>query len=593
MTRGIIVSHKGEHCGVYQFGRNLFEALQYSDEISWSYNECASLDELKKVILEKNPDVILFNHHPYTMPWLAGAPIRELSPAPLFGLLHQVSQEIADKAEVFPFDFLICLDPTLVARNPRIIRAQRFLPVNPVTPAVDPEVFTIGSFGFATHGKGFDRLCAIVNSEFEQAKIRINMPYHDDPSIIPDVMMKAVIDNCRAQITKPGIELDITHHFWNNDDIVRFLSQNTMNAFLYEDSPALGISSCVDFALASGRPFALTRTSMFRNLFHVNPSIFIEDRKLRDIAFGDTSMLEPIRAEMLPETAAKEWTASILAAMESTRMSHSTPDARGYNKILDDRSRLAYSEALKDLEQYAPEMLARKIERANIQQAFGLDVCKRLLADKPNARILAAGSFEDTTVEALRGMGYRIEEVDPNINGMTLRDFYLSREAHLGSYDLVVSISVLEHVANDEEFVRMISEFLRPDGLAVLTVDFADAWKDGDNKPIVDYRLYTTHDIVNRLMPAIGDCVLVDPPRWSEGIEDFEYEGSRYGFAGFVFRKLDEGSVRRAGITPVWRELMADLIKNEKSKKSRADKMTTIRPMSAIRPISAIKRWFS
>lgn len=586
MTRGLIVSHKGEHCGVFQFGRNLFETLSRSKEIAWSYCECSSFDELKAVVAKMGPDAILFNHHPYTMPWLAGAPVRELGNAPLFGLLHQVSQEIADAADPAPFDFLICLDPTLVARNPRILRAPRFLPVNPATPPAPPEIFTVGSFGFATPTKGFDRLCAMVNAEFDRARIRINMPVHDDPSLLPDTMMKAVVDKCRAAITKPGVELEITHHFWSNADIVKFLGENTINAFLYEDSPSTGISSCVDFALASGRPFALTRTSMFRNLFHLNPSVFIEDRKLADIAAGDTRMLDAARAEALPEAAAKEWNLSILEAIGSTKAARMTPDGRGYNKILDDRSRAAYTEALADLARYAPEMIARKIERANIQQAFGLDVCKRFLADHPNARILAAGSFEDTAVESLRNMGYRIDEIDPNVNGMTLQDFYVSPKAQLGSYDLVVSVSVLEHVADDEQFVRIISEFLRPGGLAVLTVDFAEKWKPGANKPIVDFRLYTTRDICDRLMPAIGDCVLVDPPRWAEGVEDFEYEGSQYGFAGFVFRKLDAASVRRANVTPVWREMLADAQRGGK-KAAAADKMTTIRPMSAI------KRWFS
>ncbi len=127
MLAGLIVSHKGEHCGVYQYGRNLYDVLTKDQTINWSYVECAGFEELKTAVYDAKPDVILFNHHPSTMNWLTTAPTTELG-ATLFGLLHQVTQEIADRASVAPFDFLICLDPTLVPRNPALLRAPRFLP---------------------------------------------------------------------------------------------------------------------------------------------------------------------------------------------------------------------------------------------------------------------------------------------------------------------------------------------------------------------------------------------------------------------------------------------------------------------------------
>jgi SAM-dependent methyltransferase len=575
MTIGLLVSHKGDHCGVYQFGRNLFEALSEDKAIDWSYCECSSFEEVNAAFDRMTPDAIIFNHHPYTMPWLAAAPLRQLESIH-FGLLHQVSQDIADGAKSDPFDYLICLDPTLAPRNPKTLRAPRFLPAPPASAPQPPNIFTVGSFGFGAPNKGFDRLCSLVNDQFDRAIIRLNLPRHDDPKIIPEEMLAAVVEKCRRAVTKPGVQLDITHNFFTNSQIIEFLASNTVNAFLYDDSPSTGISSCVDFALASGRPFALTRSSMFRNLFHLNPSPFIEDRTLADIAAGDTSNLVAVRAALAPEKAASEWNATILQAVASKRASRSTPDRRGFNKILDDRSRIAYQEALDDLAKFAPEMIARKIERANIQQAFGLDTARRFLAQCPNARILAAGSFEDTAVATLRAQGYRIDEIDPNVNGMTLQDFYISTKAQLGSYDLVLSISVLEHVADDVQFLRIISEFLRPGGLAVLTVDFAEDWRPGKHKPEVDHRLYTTRDICERLMPAIGDCVLVDPPRWSEGVEDFEYEGSQYGFAGFVFRKLDADSVRLAAMKPVWRDLLAEASSGGR-KTHPNDKMTALK----------------
>lgn len=577
MLKGLLISHKGSHCGVYQFGRGLFDTLGKGGGISWTYAECASLDEAKQAVAQHRPDAILFNHHPMTMPWATRVPLKDLG-ARIFGLLHQVDQQGADKVETDPFEYLICLDPTLVPRNPRILRAPRFVsePAPALPPA--PETFTIGSFGFATPAKGFDRLCALVDAQFDRAIIRLNLPLHDDPKVIPQSMVDGVIASCRAAIKKPGVELVVTHDFFDNAGILKFLASNTMNAFTYHDAPAHGVSSCSDFALASGRPFALSRSSMFRNFFHVNPSIFVEDRSLADIAAAGTHNLAEARAALAPERAGAEWNRAILAAMESDKARAATPDGRGFNKILDDRSRTAYSAGLADLKKYAPEMIARKIERANIQQGFALETAYRFLETIENPRILAAGSFEDTAVETLKARGYRVDAIDPNDNGMTLLEFYLSPEARLGSYDLALSVSVLEHVEHDEQFVRLMSEFLRPGGLAILTVDFKESWKPGVAKPIVDHRLYTTKDICERLMPAIGDCALVDPPSWREGVEDFHYEGSDYGFGGFVFRKLTPDVLGAYARTPVWRELLAEATLNAgKKRPSAGDKMTGIR----------------
>lgn len=583
MIKGLLVSHKGDHCGVYQFGRGLFETLVKGGGLEWFYAECSSLDEAKRAIEKFRPDAVLYNHHPMTMAWATHAPLKALGPL-AFGVAHQVHQKLVDTAEPDPFEYLICLDPTLVPRNPRILRMPRFVAETPPIPPPAPDVFTVGSFGFATPIKAFDRLCAKVNAEFDRAIIRLNLPPHSDPKIIPQTMFDAVVDSCRQAITKRGVELLITHNFWDNAGILKFLAANTMNAFLYDNAPAFGISSCADFALASGRPFALTRSSMFRNYFHVNPSIFIEDRSLKDIAAGGTEMLRQARENLTPERAGAEWNRTILNAIAEVDARHATPDHRGYNKILDDRSRKTYTAALCDLEKFAPEMISRKIVRANIQQAFALETAYRFLETIDNPRIIAAGSFEDTTVEALKAQGYRIDAIDPNDNGMTLLDFYLSPEAQLGSYDLALSVSVLEHVEEDEQFVRLISEFLRPGGLAILTVDFAEKWRPGGKKPEVDHRLYTTKDICERLMPAIGDCVLVDPPSWREGVEDFEYEGAHYGFGGFVFRKLTPDALGAYASSPVWRELLAESSAGRRKKWSRGgDKMTTLLRLFALR----------
>ncbi len=251
MVNGLIIAHSGERCGVYQFGRNLFETLKKNGGISWSYRECGSGSELQDAMSDTLPDLVLFNHHPLTMPWLKKETLPP-SNAVRFGLVHSVTQDIVDRAEPGLFDFIIGLDPTLIPRNPVALRVPRFIPAGPSVMPPIPKVFTVGSFGFATPGKGFQRLCGLVNSEFDRAIVRINLPAHDQSDIVSAKTVEAVVEGCRAAITKPGIELAITHHFFENAQLVDFLAWNTINAFLDDDTPTTGISSVLTHSFDTG-----------------------------------------------------------------------------------------------------------------------------------------------------------------------------------------------------------------------------------------------------------------------------------------------------------------------------------------------------
>jgi hypothetical protein len=50
-------------------------------------------------------------------------------------------------------------------------------------------------------------------------------------------------------------------------------------------------------------------------------------------------------------------------------------------------------------------------------------------------------------------------------------------------------------------------------------------------------RFYTQKDFLERLLPLIKDCSLVDVPQWDCPNPDFVYAGCRYTFATLVFRK--------------------------------------------------------
>ena len=85
------------------------------------------------------------------------------------------------------------------------------------------------------------------------------------------------------------------------------------------------------------------------------------------------------------------------------------------NRILDNSAREKYKITLKFIENITPEINAKKIPEANIQQAFVFDTAFRL-SDKQSTKILSVGAFEDTAAIALKKLGFLIEFVDPVIN---------------------------------------------------------------------------------------------------------------------------------------------------------------------------------
>jgi len=216
-------------------------------------------------------------------------------------------------------------------------------------------------------------------------------------------------------------------------------------------------------------------------------------------------------------------------------------DETCFNRILDDQARLQYKDAIGFLWKLVPEVMQKKIAEANVQQGFVFDTAVHFArAIGKESRLLSVGAFEDTAFLALQKMGFMIEGIDPNIN-YDLATFKTRPSVRKASYDLVLSTSVIEHVENDEGFVRDIAELLKPGGIAILTCDFHNDYVKGVEIPDVDYRFYTKDDIINRLMRAIPDCELYGVPyEWDCNEYDFCFLNKyRYTFASIVFQKKE------------------------------------------------------
>jgi SAM-dependent methyltransferase len=575
----LIVSHKEQQCGVYQYGRNIADALKKSEKYDFIYAECSNAKEFFPIVKNVIPVAIIYNYHPLTLPWLKKKIIRKIK-ARHIDIIHEITQHFADSADDSFFQYHIAPDPTLLLNNPIVFKTGRLVSkyVNRYTL---PEIPTIGSFGFGVAGKGFEKLISTVQDEFDKAIIKLHIPF----AAFGDSdggKAHAIAQRCKELIVKPGIKLLLSHEFLSQEQLLDFLAQNSINAFFYEENKGRGLSSVIDHALAVQRPIAITKSNMFRHISSAYPPICIEESNLKEIMnngcepllqhnreWSESNLIwdyeriigkvlsikQPPYSERVkqrlkkairrykPITVKDDWVPTVKAMndrqtiVKDNRLSMiSIPDVISFNRILDNSARGQYKQVINYLLELLPEMMARKIPEANIQQAFVLDTVHKFASRYVPPKILCIGSYDDTAAAALKKHGYRMDEVDPVLN-YDLNTFCDKPSTIKNTYDVIFSTSVLEHVRNDELFVTQIAELLSPGGVVILTVDFNDQFKPGDCIPQEDFRLYTQKDLKDRLLPLLKDCTLVDTPQWDCPIPDFTYSGCRYTFATLVFKK--------------------------------------------------------
>jgi hypothetical protein len=290
MTSIVFFSHRERQCGVHQFGKQIFAAISRSSQFNFIYCEIAHPSDVRDAVLQYDPAAVLINFHPATIGWIAGWPLWSLQ-VPTIGIMHEMTAALAERTDDTLFDYYIYHDPSAKLRNPRFFTAGRLIG-EAVESAPASSRVTIGSFGFATAGKGFEAVAARAHAEFDDCLIRFNIP-SSDFSDKDGSEAHRVADRCRSIIYKPGIDIEITHDFMDLQDVKAFLAGNSLNAFFYDEQSERGISSAIDVALAARRPIAARHTSMVRHLFDARPSIFIEERSLREIVESGISPLQP------------------------------------------------------------------------------------------------------------------------------------------------------------------------------------------------------------------------------------------------------------------------------------------------------------
>lgn len=284
----LFVNHKEPRCGIYQAGLGISNILRKSKKYKIEYIEVESLVEFQNYFNAIKPDAILYNYHPAPMPWINLEVIK---------YYENLVKSVVIQHEGFhnpnntTFQYYIFANAAMEIspdwKNVFVVGRplRNYFGEYPIN-----NIPTIGSFGFGFLNKTYEKIAKLVNYEFDNAIINLlitHAKYGDDDG----VAARQSVEFCRNEITKPGIQLKVSHNFLPEQELLTFLASNDINVFLYEDMPGRGSASTIDWALSVKRPIAVNNTYMFKHLV-TEPSIFIEDNSLKTILNNGVKPLE-------------------------------------------------------------------------------------------------------------------------------------------------------------------------------------------------------------------------------------------------------------------------------------------------------------
>ena len=281
----LFLNHVKSQCGVYWYGYRLWKIWKGSNMIDFDYKEIKDLENYNLLICS-NYDAIIYNYHPSTMPWLSSHTIQRKIPN--IGIWHEILQ---DKMFEYTLDIPSEIPRPIFEEIPETITSTDKDVIDFINYKKEG-VPIIGSFGFGFQSKGFDKIITNTCNQFDKAIIKIIMPmaqYGDSDGQIT----KQIRNQCTSTCTNPNVELRIIHQFISDDDLLYFLSTNTINVFLYAQENNRGISSVIDFALSVDRPICISDSYMFRHIY--NDCISITKHTIKECIQQDRTYLSSYR----------------------------------------------------------------------------------------------------------------------------------------------------------------------------------------------------------------------------------------------------------------------------------------------------------
>ncbi len=310
MYNVLFVNTKKERCGVHQYGLQFFDLIKNSKIFNPTYAVVEEYSTLNNLYAENKYDFIIYNYHPQTTTKIFNPVMNRKYDCINVCLFHDSNSIPLSRIKGF-YDCFIIGDPTIInSKGNGIFGFGRIL-FNFENKTTEDDKIRVGSFGFSRSTKGFFKIVDLVQNEFDEAEININIPPSNAVVEESENYLRSSNDvqMIRNRIHKMGISLNVTHEFLTTEQVLNYLSKNSINVFPFEyldEKGGYGISSSTDFALSCKKPFAISKSIILRHILKYNLPITIEDFSLKQIIKNGTKVLQPIYDDWQRDKVLKE-----------------------------------------------------------------------------------------------------------------------------------------------------------------------------------------------------------------------------------------------------------------------------------------------
>ena len=277
------------HCGIGIRGKLNSDILKKSDKYNFIQCFIDNTIDLEELVQKYLPKVIFYNYHSTTTPWITNDILRQKYLNIVHIMIHyDMHQHLIDTFNpnnFANFNYILTDDDTLKGRD-NIFIVPRSIPMNDLFTedyqVTNSNIPKIGFQGFAVPHKGIPRIARQVQDEFDDAILRFHIPfsYYSDQS---GDIVRHILNEVYSIITKPNIKIEVSHEFLTDEEIIRWLHENTINCYFNDYLDGSGIASSPDYAIAARKPIAITRSHQFRHMWDLSPSIMIEHNSLKTI----------------------------------------------------------------------------------------------------------------------------------------------------------------------------------------------------------------------------------------------------------------------------------------------------------------------
>lgn len=302
-------------CGIGLMGQLVGQTLLKHTDYHFELLYADDYQTVEQKIYEFNPAAIIYNYAPGTTPWMDQAIHARQHYAKIkhIRIMHDMHQGIANSfnpVHNYGWEYIIADDPT-VTETQHVFITNRLLPAQPRTTYVDFGIPIIGFQGFSSlysnDHKGIRRIAHQVLREFDEAIIRLHIPFgfYGDPH---GTAARARVEEVKSIVSpKPGIHVEASFDLLETQEIVDMLALNTVNCYFYDYLDGAGLASSPDYALAAGRPIAVTRSHQMRNFWNLTPTVLIENSSLKQIIANGIEPLKQLHNDYSAESVLKDY----------------------------------------------------------------------------------------------------------------------------------------------------------------------------------------------------------------------------------------------------------------------------------------------